>query len=134
MAANPRRVRLITFKTDQVFSKVQSSVRKAWDKYALEVQAQIRQKINTAFPPSSTPGTPPHRRSGFLHDNVKVVRKGNGLVVRVPQYGVWLEGGTGKMLARPFIRDTVLGRDKKKAVKRVAVLTKRFNALAKSGL
>lgn len=100
-AKAPRR---IEFKTRKVIRKNRRAQKLAFDQLAKEMQAAIRKPIRKPFPPASTPGRPPHRRTGFLHDNTTVDRKGRVLFVRTPQYGVFLDGGTSRMAARPFIR------------------------------
>lgn len=75
------------------------------------LSASTARNINTPYPPASEPGTPPHRRSGDLHDAVThSVRRGMGTVVlRVgvppggPVYAAFLQGGTRRMAPRPFI-------------------------------
>lgn len=55
----------------------------------------------------SRPGEPPRRQTGFLQANTSIEKAKGKLQVRVPQYGIWLDGGTGRMAARPFIRVTI---------------------------
>lgn len=134
MAKNPMRPRLVKFNTERLFSKNQAAVRKAMQQVAREMQAKIKDKISVQGPPRSTPFNPPHQDTGFLHDNLTVTASGRQISVRVPQYGIWLEGGTRVMDPRPFIRDTVGGKNGKAWIERVAVLVKKYNALQKSGL
>jgi hypothetical protein len=66
----------------------------------------------------SAPGEPPHKQYGHLRRSV--MREAAGLVGRVGtnlKYGRWLELGTRKMAARPWLRRSL---DEKRAeVKRI---------------
>jgi len=134
MAQNAFRPRLVKFETDRILSSVREAKVKALRQVAREMEAKIKQAIGTQGPPRSTPGNAPHKDTGFLHDKVMVVATAHGITVRVPQYGIWLEGGTSKMDPRPFIRSTVGGANGKKWLDRVAVLVKKFKTLKKIGL
>ena len=107
--AKPRQLsaistRNILFDVGKVIERRQKIKGEAFDAAVLKMEADIRKKISKPHPPASTAGNHPHSRSGYLHDNFVVSRKGYTVVVKVPQYGVWLESGTGRMKARPFIR------------------------------
>jgi|GEM_PF-2750215 len=70
--------------------------------------------VNTPYPPASKPGEPPHKRTGNLQagitneqsesvesiDTKIVARRAEGN----PKVPGWLEFGTKKMAARPFMR------------------------------
>jgi len=112
MAGSAKQIRRITFKTGRVLRRTRGAVSKAFDTVTREMTQVVRRKIGKSYPPSSRPGAHPHLRTGFLQRNFEVTRKGFNLFVRVPQYGIFLEGGTGKMRARPFIRRNLFTRDK----------------------
>lgn len=82
------------------------------DRVARRMTNDVRAKISKPHPPASRPGAHPHLRSGDLRRAFKVVRSGLKMFVRVPQYGIWLEGGTRNMRARPFIRRNLLTAEK----------------------
>lgn len=96
--------RNVLFDVGKVIERRQKIKGEAFDAAVLKMEADIRAQIDTQHPPASSPGDPPHRRSGHLHDNFFVGRDGYEVVVKVPQYGIYLDGGTGRMAARPFIR------------------------------
>lgn len=88
---------------------------KALDGFGNRVVAQTRDLIDEPWPPASEPLTPPHRRTGNLRDGVSgsvnvfevegvvltIVSARAGGDERVP---FWLEFGTRKMAARPYMR------------------------------
>lgn len=114
--AKPRQLsatstRNVFFDVGKVIERRQKIKGEAFDAAVLKMEADIRAQIDTAHPPASSPGTPPHKRSGHLHDNFVVSRDGYKIVVQVPQYGIWLDGGTTRMSARPFIRRNLHDRE-----------------------
>ncbi len=82
------------------------------ERVARRMTSNVRLKISKPYPPASTPGSHPHKRSGDLRRDFQVVRRGFKMFVRVPQYGIYLEGGTRNMKARPFIRRNLLTPEK----------------------
>lgn len=73
------------------------------------VRDDIQESISTPYPPPSSPGDPPHMRSGELEASIEsdVRREGNevvGTVTCTAPYGAELERGTSEMPARPFMR------------------------------
>lgn len=125
MALSATRVRRITFVGRKVLGVTRNALAKARKQVAKEIQADIRKKISKPFPPASTPGSHPHsRRASGLKVNVFVKNEGRDIVVRVPQYGIWLEGGTSRMRARPFIARNVF---QKRWAKRLTNLARKFN-------
>lgn len=118
-------MRRIKFNTGRIIKRTRAATTKALDQVMNEMTTVIKRKINKPYPPASVPGRPPHRRTGFLHDRTEVVRKGRKFIVRTPQYGIWLEGGTGRMRARPFIRPVI--DQKKRWTKRLNNLIRKFS-------
>jgi hypothetical protein len=102
--------RNIKFTTGRVIRRVGKGVTAAFREISQEMTESLRRKIDKPWPPPSTPGTPPHRRTGFLQDSTEAVTRGRTIVIRTPQYGIWLEGGTRNMAPRPFIRPTIHNR------------------------
>lgn len=70
------------------------------------IRAYIVRSISKPYPPASSPGEPPHARSGRLRGSVVAPPVSpNELVARVGatvEYAPLLEKGTKKMSARPF--------------------------------
>ena len=74
---------------------------------SIKVRDYIRKKISLPQPPSA-PGEYPHKDTGQLRRFVGY--EVNGLVARVGtnvEYGKWLELGTSKMAARPWLLRSV---------------------------
>lgn len=86
------------------------------------VSQEAKQLVSEPYPPESSPGEPPHKRSGLLQESItyhvdeakKAVligafganrSKGAGSPFN---YSVALELGTGKMAPRPWLRPAVL--------------------------
>lgn len=68
----------------------------------------LRQTLADDYPPASAPGESPHRRSGYLQEGVSwgVERSGPIYTLTVAStalYSVYLEFGTSRMAARPFM-------------------------------
>ena len=124
--AAAKRMRRIKFNTGRIIKRTRAATTKALDQVMNEMTTVIKRKINKPYPPASVPGRPPHRRTGFLHDRTEVIRKGRTFVIRTPQYGIWLEGGTRKMAARPFVLPTIENQ-KKRWTKRLNNLIRKFS-------
>ncbi len=75
-----------------------------------EVVADIRNEIAASAPPSSAPGSPPHKRTGDLQASLTSTVEtfaDAGPEVRIETtcpYGPLLERGTSRMEARPFLK------------------------------
>lgn len=68
----------------------------------------IRSRLDNDYPPSSSPGESPHRRSGGLQDGIAyaVERFGATYTLTVSStapHSRFLEEGTDRMAARPFM-------------------------------
>lgn len=71
------------------------------------LEAQVKARLGTPFPPASAPGQPPHRRTGALQRGVHATARLLNNRVRVSltvlaSYARFLQRGTSRMLARPF--------------------------------
>jgi len=69
--------------------------------------------VSTPFPPASSPGDPPHRRTGKLRSSINYKKKRKGLYEITAggpdvRQAVWMEYGTtkpkGSIARRPFMR------------------------------
>lgn len=87
--------------------RMQARVRASADLVASHAQSLV----SIPYPPASSPGNPPHRRTGLLRSSIRaeVVRGGFGfgrfygrVIADVP-YASFLERGTRRMAARPFL-------------------------------
>ena len=68
----------------------------------------------------SKPGEPPHVQTGFLKKNIAFELIGSDTAIvganEAVKYAYWLEYGTSKMEARPYLRPAVI-RERKKILK-----------------
>ena len=112
MAMSSVRVRVVKAQFQVTINATPTAKKKAFQTVAREMDEELHSRIDDPAPPASSPGQPPHRDSGYLYDETSVRAKGSTIKVRTPQYGIWLEGGTRKMAARPFIRPTIHGKPK----------------------
>ena len=147
MATKAQKIRRIGFTTNRIIKRTRDATTKALDQVMNEITAEIRKSISIQAPlrsppkkrkgqkkpnkprqVGSTPPNPPHRRTGFLHDNTTAGRKGREFFIRTPKYGIYLEGGTSKMAARPFILPVIHGKDQRlKWTKRINDLIRTFS-------
>lgn len=112
MALKATRPRRVSFKIGRLVKRERKAVSDGLDDVLTLMRREVRNKIGTPYPPASTAGNPPHKRTGYLRKNVKAKRKGHKFWMSVPQYGTWLDGGTTRMDARPFIRVTINDRQR----------------------
>lgn len=78
-----------------------------------EIRQETVFSIGTPYPPASWAGEPPHRRSGRLRGSIKVKKAqvldtgsrstSHGYVYAGVHYAKFLERGTRRMAARPFM-------------------------------
>ncbi len=87
-----------------------------------EVKAQTQALIATPFPPASNPLQPPHSRRGSkgLQGDITVVvvkgTRGRAAAIAIKSgkvYAKYLEGGTRKMIKRPFAQVVLTGRSRR---------------------
>lgn len=105
----------VTWRDDQVLAEIAGAVAKGMETAGKVLAASTVRSISTPYPPASSPGQPPHRRSGGLAGAVghRVSRKGSTveLSVGVPagspvaRQAQALQKGTARMAARPFVPD-----------------------------
>jgi hypothetical protein len=80
-------------------------------KYKHKRTPKGRPASHTIYPHPSRPGEPPRKRTGFLQRNVKyeITPEGVGRVgvVQNARYGAYLELGTRRVQARPWLLATV---------------------------
>lgn len=124
--ATATRTRLVKFNMRIVNRKNRIAERKAQNDVAREMERALKKKIGIWGPPRSRPHRPPHRDSGDLYKKLKVTRSGRTITVRTQQYGIWLDGGTTRMLERPWIRTTIHD-NRKRWDKRMAALYRKYN-------
>jgi hypothetical protein len=102
---------------------------RATRRLAEELRDDIREHWSGLYPPASSPGEPPAKRSGKLDRSVRA-RPGRAhwiarakVVIEVG-YGKFLENGTQRMAERPFMRPAIQ-RLRKNAKKHYAILFNR---------
>ena len=113
MAKSSVRVRVIKAQFAVTVAATPAATKKAFQTVASEMEEAIRESIDDPYPPASAVGQPPHRRTGYLHDETTVRAEGKTIKVRTPQYGIWLEQGAGRLKGpRPFIRKAIHAKPK----------------------
>ena len=121
--------RLITeFRTKKAVKSSQRAFDKALKDVGKEMQAVMRDKVNTKYPPASIKNNPPHRRSGDLWRSITVTSSRGVIRIRTIRHGFFLEGGTSRMDPRPFVRPTLFAKGQRtkwatKIAKRALELT-----------
>lgn len=88
--------------------KMHQAIGEAMDSQGSRLVWRIRRVLNTPYPPASTPGNPPHKRTGTLRKSVyhEVNRRRLSLRIKIDKvafYWIFLEYGTRNMEARPFL-------------------------------
>jgi hypothetical protein len=99
--------------TDLTRLRLRQGMLAALDEVGGRIEDSIAQRISNAYPPASAPGESPHRRTGALRagvgHHVEQTEGGARLVIFVERQGAdpavpaYLEGGTSRMAARPFM-------------------------------
>ena len=90
------------------FAIVRRGLRAGMKRGADRAAKMVRAKVSIPYPPASSPGNPPHRRTGRLMRSIRsrIGDRGNNVVVEVvatAPYASYLQEGTRRMLARPFL-------------------------------
>ena len=76
------------------------------DQVGRYIRDKIKQDIDIPYPPPSAPGEPPHKRTGYLQRNIRFRRDAftkDLQILSQADYSSYLEHGTKKMAARPFM-------------------------------
>ncbi len=133
MARAQNRIRNIKFTTNRQIKRANRAMAKARRQVAKEMTTALKRTISAPYPPASKPGNPPHmRRPGSgLRSKTEAVVRGKEIVIRTTQVGIYLEGGTQNMAARPFINKTISIKGKGRGIsnkwaKRLNDLTRKF--------
>jgi len=78
---------------------------------AAEGERRAKELVSIQGPPRSSPGSPPHKDTGNLHDSITSEVDAGQMAARVGtdlDYGLFLEVGTSKMAARPWLRRSLM--------------------------
>lgn len=93
-----------------IMVQVKTATKQRLKASAIVVANRAKELISTAYPPASSPGEPPAKRSGHLRRSV-ATEPGDGLTYRVGT-GVWygrrLELGDSGVEARPWLRPALM--------------------------
>jgi len=117
--------RIKNWQADKALGDVKAKMRLRMSLVGEMVASKIRENISdptrTAGP--SLPGAFPHADTGRLRNSIEYAVDDDGLSVRVGtnvEYGGYLELGTDKMEARPFLEKTIYDMEPaiRKALKR----------------
>ena len=98
-----------------VQSRIKTGMKRNLTAAAIFVVRKVKESLSQAGPtrtspqtPASKPGQPPHRRTGTLARSIThEVSKDSARVGTNLKYGKFLETGTSKMAARPYLRPGV---------------------------
>lgn len=125
-------IKMTHWRGDELVNLVKTEMEKRLAVAAEVVRAEAVKSIKTPYPPASTPGHPPHSRSGAsgLLGSVfyRVESDKRRAIIGTPlKYGLYLEMGTSKMKPRtskmkprPFLRPALT----KSLLKVKAILTR----------
>ncbi len=99
----------------QVKQAIATGMQRNLTKAAIFVQRKVKESLRVAGPtkthseaPASKPGEAPHRRTGTLARSIAYeVSKTTARVGTNVKYGKFLETGTSKMAARPYLRPAI---------------------------
>lgn len=121
--------RVITeFRTRQASRTSVRALDRALKVVGKEMETAILKKIERQGPPRSVPGQPPSRDKGNLYNSVVVTSSKGVIRVRTVNYGLFLEGGTSNMDARPFVRPVLFSKGARtKWSRKIAKLAKQFS-------
>lgn len=76
-----------------------------------EGERRAKELVAVQGPPRSSPGSPPHKDTGDLHESITHEVDAGQMAVRIGTdlpYGLYLEVGTSKMAARPWLRRAMM--------------------------
>ena len=100
---------------EQVKFRIKAGMQKNLTAAAIYVVRKVKESLAVAGPTkthpeasASSPGQPPHRRTGTLARSIThEVTQDSARVGTNVKYGKFLETGTSKMAARPYLRPAV---------------------------
>jgi phage gpG-like protein len=78
---------------------------------AAECERKAKELVSIQGPPRSSPGSAPHKDTGDLHDSITHEVDASTMSARIGtdlDYGLFLEVGTSKMAARPWLRRSAM--------------------------
>ncbi len=92
----------------EFFRSPQQAVGRDLARRALAVESAAKLSLNDSFPPSSAPGSAPHKRTARLQTSIswRFGEDAIGLYADIGtgvEYGTYLEFGTERMEPRPFM-------------------------------
>ena len=98
-------IKRATWHGDKILARLKDRARQATIDLGKELKKDLRESLSIPYPPASFAGEAPHSRTGLLRGSISVTTKGLSIYVRtsVP-YALYLEYGTHKMEARPWLR------------------------------
>lgn len=115
---------------------VRTAIAEGMERGALVVKRTMRRLLNIPYPPASTPGQSPRKRTGNLRDSITYVLNKKTLTLLIgpsedADYGLYLEFGTKHIAPRPFMMKALLQEKKRllNTVNRAAAIA--FNKMAK---
>ena len=97
---------------DPAFAWFMRKLPSAMEALGIRAAGTASKLIDTPYPPASRPGNPPHRRTGNLEAGIEHTESADGTEMVLsskraegdPRVPMFLEFGTSKMAARPYMR------------------------------
>jgi hypothetical protein len=99
-----------TWNGPAVKARIEREMRRRLAASAILVSNRAKELVSSAYPPASSPGEPPAKRTGHLRRSI-ATEPGVGLTYRVGTsvfYGRVLELGGSQLAARPWLRPALM--------------------------
>lgn len=133
--AAAKRIRKFEFRTTRAIQGNRKAIARAFDSVAKDINKVMKKHLGkrgrrrrVGVPAvRSLPGEAPRKQTGNLQRETTVKREGFKLVVRSPQYGIWLHQGTTNIAPRNVYGPIL--RRKKFWTRRIASLAKKFSKI-----
>lgn len=103
--------------SDKVLPWFTGKLPAAMEALGIRAAAEVSNSIDTPYPPASSPNNPPHKRTGNLQAGVEHTEGDAETTISSaraegnPNVPRFLEFGTAKMAARPYMRPVMLHGD-----------------------
>lgn len=97
-----------TYEIAKALRRARNEVQRITPELGQKILGEFKLVVSDPYPPPSSPGEPPHLRTGAYRNGIKVKAKGGKITVYTTGFannvGTWTEFGTRKMAARPHWR------------------------------
>ena len=105
-----QRARLV-WKGPQFTAQLKEAVQEGMEKSARKLRDLCRDAVSKPYPPASTPGEPPHLRTGtgrssIMHADSPRKQESYVFVTDEGRHMIFLENGTARIAPRPWLKPT----------------------------